>query len=119
MHYANPFKGKPESSFDFYAYTYCSPYFHQDFKLFAPVPYKNMDILVSYEINKQALRSFPLHEVLYGKLWPGKKEIYLLSEFIFTDLLIIWYAYAYLCKVLIKIQTRSDPESREGKSFAT
>ncbi|MBL7918517.1 MAG: hypothetical protein JNM96_08970 [Bacteroidia bacterium] len=79
MHYANPFKGKPESSFDFFAYTYCSPYFHQDFKLFAPVPHKNMDILVSYEINKQQQRSFPLHEVLYGKLWPDKKEIYLLS----------------------------------------
>lgn len=38
-----------------------------------------MDIQVSYEINKQQQRSFPLHEVLYGKLWPGKKEIYLLS----------------------------------------
>lgn len=78
--YAFPLKNSLNSRFDYWAYTYCYPYFHQDYRLFTPVPQNNYLLYVSYTINNKPYHSFPLREVM------NEKSIFTGSEFLLLSL---------------------------------
>jgi len=77
---AYPFNREPKQKMDFYAMSYCDPYFYQDWRMFAPGTRYNYSIYAVYEVNGQKHYSFPIQEVL------SDRNIFSGREFLNTSL---------------------------------
>ncbi|MBK7816781.1 MAG: hypothetical protein IPJ60_03970 [Sphingobacteriaceae bacterium] len=76
---AYPFNREPKRKMDFYAMTYCDPYFHQDWRMFAPGTRYNYSIYAVYEVNGQKQHSFPIQEVLEERTVFSGREFLMIS----------------------------------------
>lgn len=74
-----PKKTEPKSKIQYWSFAYTYPYFHQDWRLFAPAPTQKYTLVCSFNINGIKHFSMPIDEVLERSLLFSDKEYYLLS----------------------------------------
>jgi hypothetical protein len=74
-----PFDKSLKSRFDYYAYNYCYPYFHQDWRLFTPCPRYSIEITVLYKLGSEDKTTLPLWEILNERTVLNGRELLMLA----------------------------------------
>jgi hypothetical protein len=74
-----PFQKTLQSRFDFYAFNYTYPYFHQDWRLFTPCPNYQMEVIVRYRQNNEDKTTLPLWEILNERSVLNSRELLMLA----------------------------------------